>query len=85
MYDEDLPEPQPFQIDIKPLFNSPEMSDVRFLVDGQTVYGHKFVLAMGSPVFKSMFYGELKEQREVIEIKDLTSVGFKNALRWLFH
>ena len=75
----------------KPLFNNPEMSDIRFLLEGQivngqkvygqTVYGHKFVLAMASPVFKSMFYGELKEKREVIEIDDLTLVGFKNALR----
>ena len=63
------------------LFNNPEMSDVRFLVDGQTVYGHKQVLGIGSPVFKSMFFGELKETREVIEIKDLTPAGFMNALR----
>ena len=63
------------------LFNNPEMSDIRFLVEGQTVYGHKQILGMGSPVFKSMFFGQLKEQREVIEIKDLTLVGFKNALR----
>ena len=65
----------------KPMFNNPKLSDVRFLVEGQTVYGHKFVLAKASPVFESMFYGELKEHREVIEIKDLTLVGFKNALR----
>ena len=63
------------------LFNNPELSDVQFLVDGQTVYGHKLILAMGSPVFKSMFFGELKETREVIEIEDLTSAGFMNALR----
>ena len=63
------------------LFNNPKMSDVRFLVDGQTVYGHKLILAMGSPVFEPMFFGELREQREVIEIEDLTLVGFKNALR----
>ena len=63
------------------LFNNQEMSDVRFLVDGQTVYGHKVILGMGSPVFKSMFFGELREQREVIEITDLTLIGFKNALR----
>ena len=69
------------RIATRSLFNNSELSDVRFLVDGQTVYGHKFVLAMGSPVFKSMFFGELKEQREVIEIEDLTSVGFMNALR----
>ena len=65
----------------KPMFNNQELSDVRFIVEGQTVYGHKFVLAKASPVFKSMFYGNLKEQREEIEIKDLTLVGFKNALR----
>ena len=63
------------------LFNNPKLSDVRFLVDGQTVYGHKVILAMGSPVFESMLFGELKEKREVIEIKDLTSVSFMNALR----
>ena len=65
----------------KLMFNNPELSDVRFLVDGQTVYGHKLILAMGSPVFKSMLFGELKEKHEVIEIFDLSSVGFMNALR----
>ena len=63
------------------LFNNPKMSDVRFLVDGQTVYGHKVILGSGSPVFESVFFGELREQRDLIEIKDLTLVGFKNALR----
>ena len=65
----------------KSLFNDPRMSDIRFLVDGQIVYGHKVILGLGSPVFESMFFGELREQREVIEIQDLTLVGFKNALR----
>ena len=73
--------PYDTRTETRSLFNSPEMSDVCFLVDGQTVYGHKVILGMGSPVFKSMFFGDLKEQREVIEIEDLTSVGFKNALR----
>ena len=65
----------------KPLYNNPEMSDVRFLVDGQTVYGHKVILGLVSPVFKSMFFGDLKEKREVIKIPDETLVGFKNALK----
>ena len=65
----------------RPMFNNPKLSDVRFLIEGQTVYGHKLILAKASPVFESMFYGELKEKREEIEIKDLTLVGFKNALR----
>ena len=63
------------------LFNNPKWSDVRFIVDGQTVYGHKYVLRMGSPVFESMFFGELQENQDEIEIRDLSLVGFKNALR----
>lgn len=65
----------------RPMFNNCDLSDVQFLVEGQIVYGHKFVLAKGSPVFKSMFFGELREQSDVIEIEDLTLVGFQNALR----
>ena len=64
------------------LFNNPKRSDVRFLVDGQTLYGHKVILAMGSPVFDNMFFGDLIEKREVIEIEGLSLVGFKNALRY---
>ena len=67
--------------EVRSLFNNPKWSDIRFLVDGQTVYGHKFVLRMGSPVFESMFFGDLKENQDEIEIKDLSPVGFMNALR----
>ena len=63
------------------LFNNPKRSDVRFFVDGQTIYGHKLILSMGSPVFDSMFFGQLREQRDVFEIEDLSLVGFTNALR----
>ena len=78
---ENVSKPYSPQTETHSLFNNPKWSDVRFLVDGQTVYGHKFVLRMGSPVFESMFFGDLKEQREVIEIKEMSLVGFKNALR----
>ena len=81
MEEKKISNPYRTQDETKSLFNNPKWSDVRFLVDGQTVYGHKQTLAMGSPVFERMFFGELKEQREVIEIEDLTLVGFKNALR----
>ena len=63
------------------LLNNPERSDVSFLVASEKLYGHKFVLALGSPVFDRMFFGELKERRAVIEIKDLPPIGFMNALR----
>ena len=68
---------------LKSLINNPKLSDCAFLVGEQRtrIYVHKLVLAISNPVFESMFFGELKEQRGVIEIKDLTLVGFKNALR----
>ena len=74
-------QPHGIQNAARSMFNNQELSDVRFLVEGQTVYAHKFVLAMGSPAFKSMFFGELQERDEVIKIEDLTLAGFKNALR----
>lgn len=61
-------------------FNDPELSDVCFKVEGKSLFAHRFILAIGSPVFKSMFYGQLREQNE-IEINDLTAVGLENVLR----
>ena len=81
MNGESVSKPHRLLSEARSLFNNPELSDVRFLIDGQTVYGHKVILAMGSPAFKSMFFGDLKEKREEIEITDLSLVGFKNALR----
>ena len=81
MDEESAPAASARQIGSKSLFNSPKMSDVRFVVHGEMLYGHKQILGLGSPVFESMFFGEMREQREVIEIEDLTFVGFKNALR----
>ena len=65
----------------KSMFNNQKRSDVRFLVEGQTVYGHKVILGMGSPVFHSMFFGDLKETRDTIEIEGVSLIGFKNALK----
>lgn len=64
------------------LFNQSELADVSFLVgeNKKKVYAHRFVLAVGSPVFKQMLYGDLKEG-DAIEIPDLTVAGFKNALQ----
>ena len=81
MPEEFVSEPYGLQTEARSLFNNPELSDVAFLVEGQKVFGHKLILAMGSPVFKSMFFGELREKRDVIKIEDLSSAGFKNALR----
>ena len=63
--------------------NNPELSDCVFLVGEQRtrIYAHKCLLAMSNPVFKSMFYGVLKETKFEIEIPDLHEKGFLNLIR----
>ena len=57
--------------------------DVFFLVNDEenrggspTIGAHKFILAGVSPVFRGMFYGPLKEEREVVEVKETTYKAF---------
>ena len=54
------------------LFNNDHLSDIKFVVrkmDGESkskkvIPAHKFVLSISSPVFESMFHGELAETRD---------------------
>ena len=54
------------------VFNNDRLSDIKFVVckmDGeseskQVIPAHKFVLSISSPVFESMFHGELAETRD---------------------
>ena len=60
------------------MLNNDLFSDVKFVVrqsDGeseskQVIPAHRFVLSIGSPVFEAMFYGELAETRDSIELPD---------------
>ena len=60
------------------MLNNNLFSDVKSVVrksDGeseskQVIPAHKFVLSIGSPVFEPMFYGELAETRDSIELPD---------------
>ena len=60
------------------MFNNDLFSDVKFVVRGsngeseskQVIPAHKFVLSISSPVFEAMFYGELAETRDFIELPD---------------
>lgn len=65
------------------LLDRADFCDIRFLVEGKVISGHKLLLSMASPVFRQMFYGDLKEKNEVVTIDDLTAVGFSNALRFV--
>lgn len=62
---------------------NPELSDVCFVVgeEREKIHAHRFFLAAESEVFKSMFYGELKETRFEIAVPDLSPAGFRNMLK----
>ena len=52
--------------------------DVNFLVNGENdesskIGAHKVLLTGISPVFKRMFFGPMKETKEVVEVKKETS------------
>ena len=56
------------------MLNTDRLSDVKFATKNngeserkQVIPAHKFILAIGSPVFEAMFYGELLESRDTIE------------------
>ena len=75
------------------MFNNDLFGDVKFNVRGesetkQVMPAHKFVLSISSPVFEAMFYGELAETTDSIELPDceydslLKSVISLHVQRW---
>ena len=60
------------------IFNTELLSDVKFNVPAsageseskKVIPGHKFVLAIASPVFYAMFYGQMAETKDSIELLD---------------
>ena len=71
------------------LFNNSLMSDITFVLtdpDGTQVRvpAHKLVLAIGSPVFEAMFYGELAEKTREIELPDTEPPYLLEFLRFLY-
>ena len=52
--------------------------DITFVIDdcGSKVRAHKLIMAMGSPVCKKQFYGELRETKDEIVIKNTTRNAF---------
>ena len=50
----------------------------------QVIPAHKFVLSIGSPVFEAMFYGELAETRDSIELPDCKYEGLLELFRYVY-
>lgn len=68
------------------LFANPTANaDVHFVFpdENETIGAHKCLLAMASPVFQSMFFGQLKERGD-IRIVDATPHAFREFLQFFY-
>jgi len=63
-------------------------TDVTFVIkQGDTeaeVTAHKFIIAMGSPVFAAQFYGKFKETKDRIDVKDTTKEAFATMIDFIY-
>ena len=74
------------------MFNNNLFSDVKFVVQSaddesqskQVIPAHKFVLSISSPVFEAMFYGELAETRDSIELPDCEYESLLEMFRFMY-
>jgi len=73
------------------MWNKSLMSDVKFRFPNTSdtstykiIPAHKYVLAVGSPVFYAMFYGAMKDESDIIEIPDSDPDIFLHFLRFLY-
>jgi len=77
----------------KHMFNNDLFSDVKFVVRGgpngeseskQVIPAHKFVLSISSPVFEAMFYGELAETTDSVELPDCEYDSLLEFFRYMY-
>ena len=76
------------------MLNNDRLSDVKFVVrkiDGETeseskqvIPAHRLILAIGSPVFEAMFYGELAETKDTIELPDCHYESLLELFRYMY-
>jgi len=76
------------------VFNKELLSDVRFVVPVSTseselksqmvIPAHKFVLAISSPVFYAMFYGQMAETTDSIELPDCDYESLLELFRFMY-
>jgi len=68
--------------------NSPEMSDITFLVEGRSFYAHKIILATASKRFKAMLSNRSVEENDgsnpCIEISDIKYEIFTLVIQFLY-
>ena len=75
------------------IFNKELLSDVKFVVPVSTdksgskrvIPAHKFVLAISSPVFFAMFFGQMAETKDSIELSDCGYESVLELFRFLYY
>ena len=75
----------------KYIFNTVLLSDVKFIApvsngesDSKVIPAHKLVLAIGSPVFFAMFYGQMADTRDSIELPDCDYESLLELFRFIY-
>jgi len=74
------------------MLNNELLSDVKFVVrdsEGgsesmKKIPAHKFLLAISSPVFHAMFYGELAEKKDSVDIPDCNHKSLLELFRFIY-
>ena len=78
------------------IFNNELLSDVKFVVPAlhneskswkshlKCIPAHKFILAISSPVFYAMFYGEMAETSDTIQLPDCDYESLLELFRFLY-
>ena len=77
------------------IFNNELLSDVKFVVPAshneskswksqKCIPAHKFILAISSPVFYAMFYGEMAETADTIQVPDCEYKSLLELFRFLY-
>ena len=50
----------------------------------KTIEAHKFLLAGTSPVFMAMFFGQMRETREVVKVRNTTPEAFETIIKYIY-
>ena len=77
------------------ILNNESLSDVKFVVPAwhnecegrksrKCILAHKFILAISSPVFYAMFYGEMAETSDTIQLPDCDYESLLELFRFLY-
>lgn len=69
---------------LRDLINSDSMSDLTIFVAGDKFLAHKAILEASSVVFESMFPRNMEEDKDSVEIKDVTAAVMREMLAFIY-